>query len=96
MIVVKIFYHETKGGKVTVWDMKREVLVRADVKLPHQFCDLSQYHFAFWNKLNVLGLRELKTPEDRMNVPKNVDKTVELTDDEYTALLVEFDVIHFG
>lgn len=81
---------------MTVWDMKREVLVRANVELPHQFCHLSADHNRFWNKLNMLGLRNLTTPENRQNIPQNVDETVELTDDEYTALLVEFDVIHSG
>jgi hypothetical protein len=80
---------------MTVKDLKKEVLIKAGVKTPDQFWRLSAQHAKFWQKLNKLGLKNLKTLQDRMNVPADVDATVELDDQEYNRLLSEFERIHF-
>jgi len=80
---------------VTVKDLKKEAMIKAEVNTPDQFLCLSAQHTKFWQKLNKLGLRNLKTLQDRMNVPADIDATVELDDQEYNRLLSEFERIHF-
>jgi len=71
----------------TVRDFKRFVLAELDAVDNSQFTHRSRAHLEFWNKLNRIGARNIKTQRPEQ-VP-DIDATVELTDDEWAQLETE-------
>lgn len=73
------------GG--TVRDFKNYALRLAGCRAYFSFCKKSEKHLAFWEKLNRLGARELKT-QPAQSCP-DIDATVKITDKEWEALKIE-------
>ena len=69
----------------TMRDFKNFVLPEKDCS---EFCWRSERHLAFWDKLNLIGARNMKTqpPESVLDI----DATVELSEQEWKQLEAEF------
>ena len=72
----------------TVRDFKNFVLKETGDEVHFSFMERSEEHRIFWEKLNRLGARNIKTlsPEKA----SGIDATVELSDAEWAELEAEF------
>lgn len=72
----------------TVSDFKKFVCDVAGLGDPYEMTQWSNAHLLFYNKLNKLGARNIKThpPEEY----PDIDATVELSQSEWLDLLMEF------
>ncbi len=72
----------------TVRDFKHFVLEAAGTRSISDFCWRTEAHRQFWNKLNRLGSRNMRSQPPE-TVP-DVDATVELSAAEWSELAAEF------
>ena len=72
----------------TVRDFKNFLCREAKIRFDGEFNQCSEAHRTFWNKLNQLGARNMKSQPPE-TVP-DIDATVQLSDQEWTQLEIEF------
>ncbi|MFZ6015087.1 MAG: hypothetical protein ACOYUZ_01900 [Patescibacteria group bacterium] len=73
----------------------KDYVLRASGVVDHfEFCKLSDEHAAYWYKLNALARPTINKARDVGDFPPDVDAATILTQEEWDALVQEFDSIH--